>query len=93
MPKYEVILAAGPDFPLGFEFETDNLHPVMEQHVKQIGGKTAKPEPKKDDEEKPLTKAQLDKLHAEALKEDKERFPVVKATTPTNPQDGPGENS
>jgi hypothetical protein len=92
MPKYEVMLSAGPDFPVGMEFETDNLHPVMIQHVKQIGGKSAKAEVEDDKGDKKLTKAQLDKLHAEGLKEDAKRFPPEKVVKPANGP-GPGENS
>jgi hypothetical protein len=91
MAKYEVVTSAGADFPVGMEFETDNLHPVMLQHVKQISGK-AKPEAVAK-EETPLTEAQLNKLHAEALKEDAKLFPPAKDKPAPNPAGGPGENS
>lgn len=50
MPKYEVTTSPGHQFPVGFEFETDNLHPSMVQHVRMIGRKTAEPEPEKEPE-------------------------------------------
>lgn len=47
MPKYEVVTSPGIDYPVGKVFETDKLHKVMFQHVKQVDGKrsAAKIEP------------------------------------------------
>lgn len=93
MPRYEVVLTAGLDFPVGFEFESDNLHPSMLQHVKQVGGKAKVAPVESVDEVKELTKAQLDKLHAEALKEDAARSKPAPTPSAGKPADGPGENS
>lgn len=97
MTRYRVKMAAGLDFPVGFEFETDNLHPVMRQHVEVVGGSSAQVEDKTDTgkEDKPLTEAQLNKLHEAALKEDAKRFPKPPPgkTTVVTPANGPGENS
>lgn len=43
MPKYEVVKSPGLQYPVGYEFETDNLHPSMEQHVRMIGRKSVEP--------------------------------------------------
>lgn len=92
MPKYRVTKSAGVDFPEGFEFETDNLHPVMLQHVQIVGESKAKAAPKAaEDEDKPLTEAALNKLHEAAIKEDAKRFPVTPKVAES--KDGPGENS
>jgi hypothetical protein len=58
MAKYEVIKDAGAQFPVGFEFETENLHPSMIQHVRQVGrsSKAEEPEPEKDPEQEKPTK-------------------------------------
>lgn len=92
MAKYEVVTAAGLDFPVGMEFETDNLHPVMFQHVKQVGGKAPKAaveaEADADTREQDPKKA-----YAAALKLDKELFPPVAPVAPAKTGDGPGENS
>jgi hypothetical protein len=39
MPQYEVVKSPGHQYPVGFVFETDALHPVMQQHVKLLRGK------------------------------------------------------
>ena len=55
--QYVVIKDAGAQFPVGFEFETDSLHPSMVQHVRQIGRNVAEPEQEQDKEpEKPTNK-------------------------------------
>ena len=95
MPKYRVKIAAGLDFPVGYEFETENLHPVMRQHVEVVGGSSAQVEDKTDTdkEDKALTEAQLNKLHEAALKEDAKRFPKAPPEKVVKPANGPGENS
>lgn len=39
MPQYEVVTSPGTQFPVGYVFESDALHPVMQQHVKLLRGK------------------------------------------------------
>ena len=39
MPQYEVVTSPGVQFPVGLVFESDALHPVMQQHVKLLRGK------------------------------------------------------
>lgn len=61
MPKYEVVKSPGLQYPVGYEFETDNLHPSMLQHVRMIGRKPVEPvEPEPETEveepEKPVDK-------------------------------------
>lgn len=91
MPRYEVVSSAGLDFPVGMEFESDNLHPVMLQHVKQIGGKTAKPV--EDAADTDTREQDPKKAYAAAVKLDKELFPPVAPVAPAKTGDGPGENS
>lgn len=52
MPKYIVTKLAGVGFEVGKEFETDNLHPSLIQHVRQVSESTASkgPEPDADPE-------------------------------------------
>lgn len=48
MPQYEVVTSPGVQFPVGLVFESDALHPVMQQHVKLLRGKkVAAKEPEK----------------------------------------------
>lgn len=98
MPKYEVVLAAGLDFPLGMEFESDNLHPVMRQHVRQIGGKTDKVESESKDPNVELDAREFGKLWGEAVKLNKafdaaKAAAAKKAATESPPVNGPGENT
>ena len=51
--QYVVIKDAGAQFPVGFEFETDSLHPSMLQHVRKIGRDTVQPEQEQEQDEEP----------------------------------------
>jgi hypothetical protein len=95
MPLYRVIRAAGVQFPVGFEFETDSLSPVMAQHVTMAGGEKPKPEPKGsrvEDVDEAFVLATQEEIErkAKAAAADTDKTPKAKARKVT---DGPGENS
>lgn len=54
MAIYEVVTSPGYQFPVGFTFETDALHPSMRQHVKLARGVAVAAENDGGDEVKPL---------------------------------------
>lgn len=108
MPQYEVVTSPGHQFPVGHVFETDALHPVMQQHVKLMRGKKVsvkvesdetKPDPSDlvgelyvDDVEAAFDLAAAEYAEREKPKETVK--PVVKPVVkPKKPNDGPGENS
>lgn len=93
MPEYEVVRSPGLQFPVGHTFKTDELHPSMRQHVKELKAK-GKREPEvvevKDDNghSEPPAKV-VDPKAAKATKATKVEPPAKVV----DPADGPGENS
>lgn len=53
MPKYEVVKDAGVGMEVGKIIVTDNLHPSLFQHVRQISAAQAEEQEQEQEEQKP----------------------------------------
>lgn len=108
MPQYEVVTSPGHQFPVGLIFESEALHPVMQQHVKLLRGKkvavsTGAPEKSEGPAPEDLIgEGYIDDgdeafdlaaaEYAERAKPKETVKPVVKPK-PAKPANGPGANS
>lgn len=109
MAQYEVVKSPGHQFPVGMIFETDALHPIMQQHVRQLRGKKQAatlhenlgPAPEDligdeyvDDADEAFDLAEAERLEREAKAAKAVKVPAKPEVKKTPvKRAGPGENS